>query len=311
MNSLSARIFLTIVEHQSISAAARALYISQPAVSAHLNRLEEEMGTQLVLRQKGAHSLLLTPEGTAFIPVAKEWLSAEKTLQAFKDSCSHKTLRIAAASLNTNQYLLMPIIENLQQAIPDIDLQLYVLPAGTNSIMNTPQPYDIAVRITKFGHPISTALFAHAPFFWDPPRLLCPVGTPLPDRVVTPEELDFSFELRQSTVDEITAKWYQENFPNNVASRYPPVWKTMQVADQFDDPRCWFTTHASIAEFLKAQKPGKLTTRQITPAPPQRLVSIMVSRSYTRSDVKDAFLHCCREYLEERPYLTPLLPDSL
>lgn len=310
MNSLSAKIFLTIVEHQSISAAARALYISQPAVSAHLNRLEEEMGTQLVQRQKGAHSLLLTQEGARFIPVAREWLSAEKTLQAFKDSCSRKTLRIATV-LSSNQYLLIPLVEKLQHAMPDIDLQLCILPAGTGTLMNTPQPYDIVIRITRYDHPVSTAWFSHAPFFWDPPRLLCPANTPLPDRVVTPGDLDLSFELRQSIVDEITAKWYQEHFPDNVASRYPAIWKLVKVADQFDDPRCWFTTHSTIAEFLKAQNPEKLTTRLISPAPPQRLVSIMVSRSYTRRDVLDAFLGCCREYLEERPYLTPLLPDSL
>jgi len=310
MNSLSAKIFLTIAEHQSISAAARSLYISQPAVSAHLNRLEEEVGIQLVQRQKGHHSILLTPEGERFIPVAREWLSAENSLQAFKDSCSRKTLRIATV-LSINQYLLMPIIEKLQQATPDIDLQLCVLPAGTSVITNTPQPYDIAIRLTRYDHPVSTAWFSHAPFFWDPPRILCPVDTPLPNRVVTPGDLDLSFELRQSIVDEVTAKWYQEHFPDNIASRYPAVWKLMKVADQFDDRRCWFLTHATIAEFLMAQNPGRLTTRQISPAPPQRLISIMVSKSYTRRDVLDAFLSCCREYLDERPYLTPLLPDTL
>ena len=310
MNSLSAKIFLTIVEHRSISAAARALYISQPAVSAHLNRLEEEMGAQLLQRQKGAHSILLTPEGTAFIPVAKEWLSAEKTLQAFKDSCSRKTLRIAAF-LSINPYLLMPIAEKLQQAMPDIDLQLCVLPAGTSVVMNTPQPYDVAFRITKLDPPITTALFARIPFFRDPPRILCPADTPLPDRVLTPKELDLSFELRQDIVDEITAKWYQDHFPDNVASHYPMLRQIMTVANRFDDPRCWSITHASVAEFLTAQNPGQLTSRQVSPAPPERFANIMVSKSYTRQDVLDAFLGCCREYLEERPYLTPLLPESL
>ena len=310
MNSLSAKIFLTIAEHQSISAAARSLYISQPAVSAHLNRLEEELGIQLVQRRKGHHSILLTPEGERFIPVAREWLSAEKTLQAFKDSCSRKTLRIAAF-LSNNQYLLFPISEKLQQAIPDIDLQLCALPAGTSVVMNTPQPYDIALRSTTFSHPPSTALFACIPFFRSPPCILCPADTPLPDRVLAPEELDLSFELRQYVVEEPTAAWYQEHFPYNVASRYPAVWKIMTVASLFDDPRCWFLTHASIAEYLTAQNPGRLTTRQISPAPPGRLISIMVSKSYSRADVMDAFLACCREYLEERPYLQPLLPDSL
>jgi len=310
MNSLSAKIFLTIVEHQSISAAARSLYISQPAVSAHLNRLEEEMGTQLVQRQKGAHSLLLTPEGERFIPVAREWLSAEKTLQAFKDSCSRKILRIATFP-NNNPYLLFPLAEKLQAAIPEIDLQMCAVPPGTSTTMNTPQPYDIALRSTMYSHPPSTALFTQIPFFHSLPCILCPADTPLPDRVLAPEELDLSFELRQTAVEEPTAEWYQKHFPDDVASRYPSVNNILTVFSRFDDPRCWFLTHANIAEFMAAKHPGLLTTRQISPAPPGRQISIMASKSYTRRDVLDVFLGCCREYLDERPYLTPLLPDSL
>ncbi len=310
MNSLSAKIFLAIVEHQSISAAARALYISQPAVSAHLNRLEEDVGISLVRRQKGSHRILLTPEGEAFISVAREWLSAEKTLQAFKDSCSRKTLRLAAFA-SAHRYLLEPLAEKLQQAIPDIDLQLCALPSGTSIIMNTPLPYDIVLRTTTFSHPASTAVYAQTSFFRSSTCILCPADTPLPDRVLAPEELDLTFEVRSITVEEPTAMWYQEHFPDGAASHYPAVWNSLNAADWFDDPRCWFLTHTSIAAFLTAQDPGKLTTRQISPAPPGRLVSIMVSRSYSRADVIDAFLSCCREYLAERPHLQPLLPGSL
>ncbi|WP_207458215.1 LysR family transcriptional regulator [Azospirillum sp. SYSU D00513] len=44
------RYFAAIVEHGSISRAAEALRVAQPALSLHLKRLEEELGTQLVLR---------------------------------------------------------------------------------------------------------------------------------------------------------------------------------------------------------------------------------------------------------------------
>ncbi|MBK1839054.1 LysR family transcriptional regulator [Azospirillum sp. YIM B02556] len=44
------RYFLGIVEHGSISRAADALRVAQPALSLHLKRLEEEFACQLVLR---------------------------------------------------------------------------------------------------------------------------------------------------------------------------------------------------------------------------------------------------------------------
>lgn len=44
------RIFLEVARHQSMSRAAEALYISQPAVSAQVSRLEEEVGIPLFRR---------------------------------------------------------------------------------------------------------------------------------------------------------------------------------------------------------------------------------------------------------------------
>ena len=44
------RYFLGIVEHGSISRAAEALRVAQPALSLHLKRMEEDFGCQLVLR---------------------------------------------------------------------------------------------------------------------------------------------------------------------------------------------------------------------------------------------------------------------
>ena len=43
--------FDTIVEKKTLSAAAEALFISQPALSQQLRKMEEEVGAQLFLRQ--------------------------------------------------------------------------------------------------------------------------------------------------------------------------------------------------------------------------------------------------------------------
>ena len=97
MNHQSAKAFLAIVEHGSISAAADALYFSQPALSSYLSRLEEELGVRLFLRQKGSRKITLTPEGERFIPVAQEAVQLEKHLQEYRSSCQQKTFRIGAA----------------------------------------------------------------------------------------------------------------------------------------------------------------------------------------------------------------------
>ena len=123
MNYQSVKIFLAIVEHRSISAAARALYLTQPAVSGHLNRLEEELGCPLILRQKGVQQITLTATGKAFVPVATQWIDAEKAVLRFKESCSQKTLQLAT-SVTAHDYLTAPIIQKLLLRNPDLKLNL-------------------------------------------------------------------------------------------------------------------------------------------------------------------------------------------
>ena len=49
--------FIIIVNESSITGAARKLSLAQPSVSNALKRLEEQLGTQLILRRKGMFSL--------------------------------------------------------------------------------------------------------------------------------------------------------------------------------------------------------------------------------------------------------------
>ena len=46
------RTFCAVAKLGSISAAARALDLGQPAATKHLKKLEEEVGTDLLLRGK-------------------------------------------------------------------------------------------------------------------------------------------------------------------------------------------------------------------------------------------------------------------
>ncbi|ABE33446.1 bacterial regulatory helix-turn-helix, lysR family protein [Paraburkholderia xenovorans LB400] len=59
-------IFRAVVKAGSVSAAARLLYVSQPAVTKTLRMLEEEIGLTLFLRVKGR--LVCTPEAESILP---------------------------------------------------------------------------------------------------------------------------------------------------------------------------------------------------------------------------------------------------
>ena len=52
---------LAVAEFQNFTKAAASLSLTQPAVSHHINQLEEELGDPRFIRGKGR--LMLTPDG--------------------------------------------------------------------------------------------------------------------------------------------------------------------------------------------------------------------------------------------------------
>ena len=73
MNYTDIHTFLTIASSPSLSKAAESLFVSQPALSHRLSALEEELGTELIIRKKGSRTLELTEAGQRFVPIARKW----------------------------------------------------------------------------------------------------------------------------------------------------------------------------------------------------------------------------------------------
>lgn len=65
-------------ESKSLSAAARKLYISQPALTKQIGRLEKQLGIQLFARSRS--SFQITPAGEQFVAAAREIVAIEDRL---------------------------------------------------------------------------------------------------------------------------------------------------------------------------------------------------------------------------------------
>ena len=73
MTFLEIEAFLKITETGSFSAAADALYVTQPALGRRIRAMEEELGYPLFVRGKGLRKVELTRQGHAFIGIAHRW----------------------------------------------------------------------------------------------------------------------------------------------------------------------------------------------------------------------------------------------
>lgn len=63
--------FLRIVDAGSLSKAAQSLYLTQPTLSRFLEKLEEELGVALFVREKN-NALTLTPAGKTYLQTARK-----------------------------------------------------------------------------------------------------------------------------------------------------------------------------------------------------------------------------------------------
>ena len=79
MSNNNLRIFITVAELESLTEAAKKLYISQPAVSQAIKKLEEELGVKLFIRNKRSR-LMLTDIGKKVLAIAYQMTDLENRL---------------------------------------------------------------------------------------------------------------------------------------------------------------------------------------------------------------------------------------
>ncbi len=119
MELLQLKYFRTVAELEKISAAAKALYISAPALSTSISRLEKELGVQLFDRY--AKRIALNAQGEIFLRYVNQMFDA---LECGKKELLQNAIRqnkhIWVATTTSN--LWMDLITEFSQACPQYTL---------------------------------------------------------------------------------------------------------------------------------------------------------------------------------------------
>lgn len=124
LDLVQVRTFVAIVTTGGFQSAARDLRLSQPTVSQHLRKLEEELGAALIVRSHGG--CRPTRKGESFLPFARNLLRAGADAIA---SIGKERLCVAAAS-NIGAYLLPQLLRTYLDASGDSAPVGYAI--GTN-----------------------------------------------------------------------------------------------------------------------------------------------------------------------------------
>lgn len=110
--------FFAVLDHGTMTAAADALFITQPSLSARLRALEEEVGAPLFHRGKGQRRITLTDAGQHFLPLARRWQNLLAETQTFAAAEKREFLHVIAA-YTANQYILPAVYQRfLERELP-------------------------------------------------------------------------------------------------------------------------------------------------------------------------------------------------
>ena len=118
------RIFYEVARCGNISRAAKELYISQPAISKAIGKLEESLGTRLFLRN--SRGVQLTPEGNVLfqhVAAAFDSLSrGEKELKRIHDF--HIGQLKIGVSNTLCKYVLLPYLKSFVEKYPHVNITI-------------------------------------------------------------------------------------------------------------------------------------------------------------------------------------------
>ena len=132
MNLNHLRVFASVAEHGSLTRAARALHVSQPAVSKQLGDLENDLGALLVDRLP--RGVRLTAAGEVLFAHAQRILHAERAAESeLRDLAELEAGRLSiGASTTIGSYFVPSLFGELHRAHPRVQLELRI--ANTASI---------------------------------------------------------------------------------------------------------------------------------------------------------------------------------
>lgn len=151
------KIFLCVAQCLSISKAAEQLYISQPAVSSCIKKLEESLGVTLFIRK--ARGVILTENGKILYQSVKQALGTltdtEKNLMNAK---SAGRLRIAASNVLC-KYMLMPYLKQFTEKYPEVDLSIVCTSSDKAFALLEEHAIDVALA----AKPSDTSCFSYTP----------------------------------------------------------------------------------------------------------------------------------------------------
>ncbi|UHG90810.1 LysR family transcriptional regulator [Spirosoma oryzicola] len=179
-------VFYTVAKRLSFTKAAAELYVTQPAVTKHIQELENQFGTALFDRR--GNQISLTAAGSLLLRHAETIVATYRQLEFDMNALKGQpggTLRLGA-STTVAQYVIPPVLARFHEYSADISISL--LSGNTEQVEQQLLKSDIDLGLVE-GRTHHSDI-RYTPFVKDELVLVCRADHPLADRdEITLDEL--------------------------------------------------------------------------------------------------------------------------
>ena len=177
MDSQSLKLFQHLANSLHFGKTASAYHLSPSTLSRTIQRLEDELGSQFLIRDN--RSVLLTSEGKKFLTYADQQISQFESLKQSLNSSQEElsgSLNIYCSVTASYSYL-PPLLEKFRQTHPNIDINLDTGDAadGIDQIKNQRVDLAIAARPDDLASSIHFQTIATVPLAIVAPNINCSV----------------------------------------------------------------------------------------------------------------------------------------
>jgi LysR family transcriptional regulator, transcriptional activator of the cysJI operon len=188
MLSYSHEVFFEVATHLSFSKAAEVLYISQPAITKHIQSLEKHY--KISLFERKGNSVALTTEGKILLQYVVNGRELQRQLEF--DITKQKNLQQAKGSLTLGTsttislYVIPPVFSAFHLKYPNIELTL--VNRNSENILKALLNHEIDLAITEGRNTITSVKYQF--FLTDEVIPVCSAKSELvKKKTIAPEEL--------------------------------------------------------------------------------------------------------------------------
>lgn len=173
MDIRALRYFVEVVKRQGFTAAADALYVTQPTISKMVRQIEEEAGAALLVRD--GRTVRPTETGMIVYRRGLEMLELQARMEAeLAEASSGMRGELAMGIPPLASSLLTPVLAEFHRLHPAVRLKLFE--RGSRQVVE-----ELRASVFEIGGvlmPVDLAEFAVLPFSESPLMLIAPPGSP-------------------------------------------------------------------------------------------------------------------------------------